>query len=63
MFVNNIKPTNNYLIVAFSNDFQCKQYHAYSSVELNKKVTELVEDPTIHDFVIYSKVDFDLERI
>jgi len=54
---------SHYLVHVCLNNLEIKEVHCYSKEQLDKKVTELCEDKTVHDFAVYLKVDFDIEEV
>ena len=53
---------SHYLIVVFYKDFSKREFHAYSTDMLNKKVTSVCKDKNVHDFYVYKGIDFDLKE-
>ena len=53
---------SHYLIHVFFKNFEMQEIHCTTKKELDKKVNEICNDKNVHDFVIYLKIDFDLEE-
>jgi len=61
--VTNIHPVRSvYVIHVINNDLSMKDIYCHSQDMLNKRVTELCDDKSVHDFTIWQKIDFDLEE-
>ena len=59
----NVSPINHYLVHIFHYGFKYKEKHIYSTKDLNKLITELSNDKTVMDYVIYQKIDFETREI
>ena len=53
---------NHYLIHVFYKDFSTRDIHAYDKIQLDEKITQITNDPTVHDYYIYVGIDFDVEE-
>ena len=51
-----------FVIHVINNDLTTREVYCHSKDMLDKRVTELCADKTVHDFTIWQKIDFDLEE-